>query len=61
MELIVKRKKNTLDTDIVKIIRYLKSQKCVRKFDIVTDDVSTIKDISDMETVKAIHKTTSEA
>ena len=61
MELIVKIKKNTLDTDIVKIIRYLKSQKCVRKFDIVTDDVSTIKDISDMETVKAIHKTTSEA
>ena len=61
MELIVKIKKNTLDTDISKIIRYLKTQKCVRKFDLVTDDIQTIKSITDKETIQAIHKTTSKA
>ncbi len=61
MELIVKIKKDTLDTDISKIMRYLKTQKCVRKFDLVTDDINTIKSISDKETVEAIHQTTSKA
>jgi hypothetical protein len=61
MELIVKIKNKTVDSEISKITKYLKSQKCVRKFDIVTDDMSTIKNISDKETVDAIHHTTSKA
>jgi hypothetical protein len=39
----------------------IRSQKCVRKTDLVTDDLSTIKNISDKETVNAIHLTSSKA
>jgi hypothetical protein len=61
MELIVKIKNNSGESEISRIIKYLRSQKCVRKFDMVSDDLSTIKNISDKETVDAIHSTTSRA
>ena len=61
MELIIKLKNNSGESEISKIIKYLKSQKCVRKFDVLSDDLSTIKSISDKETVNAIHRTTSKA
>jgi len=61
MELIVKIQNNSVESEILKLIKYLRSQKCVRKFDIITDDMSTIKNISDKETVNAIHLTSSKA
>lgn len=61
MELIIKLKNNSGESEISRIIRYLKSQKCVRKFDVVSDDLNIIKNISDKETVDAIHRTTSKA
>ena len=61
MELIVKIKNNSEESEISRIMRYLKLQKCVRKFDLVSNDMNTIKTISDKETVNAIHATTSKA
>jgi len=61
MELIVKIKNNSGESEISRVIKYLKSQKCVRKFDLVSDDLNTIKNISDKETVNAIHRTTSKS
>jgi len=61
MELIVKIQNNSVESEILKLIRYLKAQKCVRKFEIVTDDLNTIKNISDKETINAIHLTSSKA
>jgi len=61
MELIVKIKNNSGESEISRIMRYLKLQKCVRKFDLVSNDLNTIKTISDKETVNAIHVTTSKA
>ncbi len=61
MELIVKIKNNSGESEILRIMRYLKLQKCVRKFDLVSNDLNTIKTISDKETVSAIHVTTSKA
>jgi hypothetical protein len=59
MELIIKIKNNSDESEISRVIKYLRSQKCVRKFDMVSDDMSTIQNISDKETVNAIHCTTS--
>jgi len=59
MELIVKIKNNSGESEVSRVIKYLRSQKCVRKFDLVTDDLKTIKSISDKETIDAIHNTTS--
>jgi len=61
MELIVKIKNNSVESEISKIMRYLKLQKCVRKLDLVSNDMNTIKAISDKETVNAIHTTSSKA
>jgi hypothetical protein len=61
MELIVKISNNTEESEISKVIKYLKSKKFVRKFDILTDDLSEVKNLSDKETVSAIHCTTSKA
>ncbi len=61
MELIVKIKDNSKETEVSRIVKYLKTQKCVRKFDMVSDDLSTVKNISDKETVNAIHMTSSKA
>jgi len=61
MELIVKIKDKTVASEISKITRYLKSQKCVRKCDLISDDMNIIESISDNETIEAIHNTTSNA
>ena len=61
MELIIKIKNNSGESEISRVIKYLRSQKCVRKFNLVSDDLNTIKNISDKETVNAIHLTSSKA
>ena len=43
MELIIKLSKDSRESDISGVIKYLKAQKCVRKFDMVLDDITTIK------------------
>ncbi len=61
MDLLVKIKENSLESDITHLISYLKTQKCVKKFDMRADNLHTIKSISDKETIKAMHLTSSKA
>jgi hypothetical protein len=61
MKLIIKIKNNPDESEISRIIKYLKSQKCVRKIDLVIDDLNSIKNIFDKETVNSIHCTASMA
>lgn len=61
MDLLVKIKENSLESDIINLIRYLKTQNCVKKFDVRSDDLNTIKSISDKETINAMHLTSSKA
>ena len=61
MDLLLKINENSLESEIINLINYLKTQKCVKKFDVRADDLSTIKSISDKETINAMHLTTSKA
>ena len=53
--------KESKESDISKIMKYLKSQRCVNKFNLISDDLKTINKISDKQTINAIHQTTSKA
>ena len=59
MDLLVKIKENSKESEVTSLISYLKTQKCVKKFDVRADDLNTIKSISDKETIKAMHLTSS--
>ncbi len=61
MDLLIKIKENSLESDIISLISYLKSQRCVKKFDVRADDLNSIKSISDKETINAMHLTSSKA
>ena len=61
MELIIKLQNNSKENDISRIVRYLKAQKCVRKFDLVSNELNTVKTIFDKETVDAINFTSTKA
>jgi len=62
MELLVKiNKTHSFNDDISRILKYLNTQSCVSKLDLISDDLKTIKRVSDKTTVKAIHNTTSKA
>jgi hypothetical protein len=61
MDLIVKIKENYLENDIVNLLAYLKSNKCVKKFDVRVENLRKIKKISDKETVNSLHLTSSKA
>lgn len=61
MDLLVRIKENSEAKEITNLISFLKAQKCVKKFDVMEDDLKTIKSISDKETIKAIHLTSSKA
>ncbi|MEI8202561.1 MAG: hypothetical protein WCH34_06085 [Bacteroidota bacterium] len=61
MDLLIKIKENSLESDIISLINYLKSQNCVKKFDVRADDLNSIKSISDKETINAMHLTSSKA
>lgn len=61
MDLLIKIKENSLEKDITGLISYLKSQSCVKKFDVRADDLNTINSISDKETLNAMHLTSSKA
>jgi len=62
MELLVKiNKYRAVENDISRIMKYLKSQSCVSKLNLISDDFKTVKKISDKNTVNAIHYTTSKA
>ncbi len=61
MDLLVKIKENSLESDIIGLISYLKSQRCVKKFDVRADNLNTINSISDKETLNAMHLTSSKA
>ena len=61
MDLLIKIKENSLESDIISLISYLKSHSCVKKFDVRADDLTTIKSISDKETINAMHLTSSKA
>jgi len=60
MELLIKIKDNTLDSEIVKLISYLKNQNCVKKFDMRTNNFKKILNITDKETLNAMHYTSSQ-
>jgi hypothetical protein len=61
MDLIVKIKENSLETDIMSLVAYLKTNKCVKKFDVRVNNLRKIKNISDKETVDSLHLTSSTA
>ena len=61
MEILVKISNNSRESEISRITKYLRTLKFVKKFDIFSDDFRTIKNISDKETVGAIHKTSSKS
>ena len=61
MDLLIKIKENSLESDIISLISYLKSQRCVKKFDVRADDLNSINSISDKETINAMHLTSSKA
>ena len=59
MELIIKNNSN--ENDVLRVVKYLKSQKCIRKFDLISNDLNTVKTIFDKETVNAINSTSTMA
>ena len=61
MDLLVKIKETSLESDIMGLISYLKAQKCVKKFDVRADDLNTINSIVDKGTLNAMHLTSSKA
>ena len=61
MDVLVKFKENSVESDITSLLTYLKTNRSVQKFDVRTDDLQTIKRISDKETINAMHLTSSKA
>ncbi|MBN2682970.1 MAG: hypothetical protein JXR58_10715 [Bacteroidales bacterium] len=61
MELVIKINKNTKESEISKITKFLKLQNCVKKLDIISDDINMVSKVLDKETVYSIHKTSSKA
>lgn len=61
MDLLIKIKENSLEREIINLIRYLKKQSCVKKLDVRSDDLIQIQSISDKETISTLHITSSNA
>ncbi len=61
MDLLIKIKENTLESDIRSLIQYLKSKNYIKKFQIHTDEESELNKISDKETIKGLHITSTKA
>jgi len=61
MDLLIKIKENTLESDIKNLIVYLKSKKFIKKFQIHTNEKNDLNKISDRGTIEGIHITSSKA
>jgi hypothetical protein len=61
MDLLIKIKENTLESDIKNLIVYLKSKNFIKKFQINTNEKNDINRISDKETIEGIHITSTKA
>lgn len=61
MDVLVKFKANSPETDINGLLSYLKTNRSVQKFDVRSDDMQLIEKISDKETINALLLTSSKA